>query len=482
VVIEFFIELIEQGMYVTSAWLDSSYDNCLSDAARNFPSYPLKDVRDPRKHWAWWVIKQNEHTIAICNIDTSELILSSGDRYKVSDVKKALQICNIQYIGKLEEWSDAISDTQILLDANDEWRERYSKYAKSITANMSNIKSVRKTFREWDPLKLYLNITNAKTAKSAVRFELRYLGQTVADLKGSSKMKLNTVKYNKTNLRAFDCTLSLTDTDWVSPAASEFRRYFKNLASTGRLINPGNEEHRYESLLLTEMLKTKNKALPYMKPVTIGGVRLPMPTGTDGLVSLRGPENLCMDIFDNPEHINPRIKEVNAIHFKVLDEINDIISKKQEGSTNWMSIWHPKKNWYVTSSDFSCFISKENFEEHVIPGLEEELDKLPASIYHLDGPGALHHMDRLLELKKLNGIQWVQGAGAPPAREWIQIYKKIQKAGKCIQAHCEPEDIEPLCKELEPEGVHLVCYAKTEQEAKDLIALAEKTCKAKKNK
>lgn len=54
VVIEFFIKLIEQGMDVTSAWLDSSYDNHLSDAARNFPSYPIKDVRDSRKHWAWW--------------------------------------------------------------------------------------------------------------------------------------------------------------------------------------------------------------------------------------------------------------------------------------------------------------------------------------------------------------------------------------------------------------------------------------------
>lgn len=130
--------------------------------------------------------------------------------------------------------------------------------------------------------------------------------------------------------------------------------------------------------------------------------------------------------------------------------------------------------------DFSCFISKENFEDYVIPGLEVELDKLQASIYHLDGPGALRHLDRLLELEKLNGIQWVQGAGAPPAREWIQVYKKIQKAGKCIQAECEPEDIEPLCRELAPEGVHLICYAKTEQEAKDLIALAEKTCKMEK--
>ena len=189
-----------------------------------------------------------------------------------------MSISNIQYIEKLKEWSAAISDTQTLLDTNDEWRQRYANYAGIINANLSNIISIRKTFREWDPLKLYLNFTNAKNAKSTVHFELRYLGQTVADLKGAGKLKLNTVKYNKTNLRAFDCMLSLTDIDWVSPAASEFRRYFKNLSLSRKLINPSNEEHRVESLLLTEMLRTKNKVLPYMKPVTIGRVRFPMPT------------------------------------------------------------------------------------------------------------------------------------------------------------------------------------------------------------
>lgn len=277
-VIEFFIGLIEQGIDVTSAWLDSSNDNCLSDEARIFPFYPLRDVSNLKMHWSWWIIRQEGNTIAICNIYTCELILSSGNRYKVDDIKKALQICNVQYMGKLNEWSMAVSDTQALLVANDEWRERYAEYARLIHANLLNITAVRKTFREWDPLKLYLNVTNAKNAKNAVPFELRYLGQAVSLLKGANNLKLNTAKYDITNIRDFDCKLTLTDIDWVSPAASAFRRYFKDLASNGRLMNPGNEEHRVESLLLTEMLKTKNKVLPYMKPVTIGGIRFPMPT------------------------------------------------------------------------------------------------------------------------------------------------------------------------------------------------------------
>jgi hypothetical protein len=32
------------------------------------------------------------------------------------------------------------------------------------------------------------------------------------------------------------------------------------------------------------------------------------------------------------------------------------------------------------------------------------------SLFHLDGPGALKHLDSLLELDALDGIQWVSGA------------------------------------------------------------------------
>lgn len=58
-------------------------------------------------------------------------------------------------------------------------------------------------------------------------------------------------------------------------------------------------------------------------------------------------------------------------------------------------------------------ISTQMYEELVVGELLEELDFLDASIYHLDGPDALKHLDRLLAIDKLKGIQWVYGAGQP---------------------------------------------------------------------
>ena len=47
-------------------------------------------------------------------------------------------------------------------------------------------------------------------------------------------------------------------------------------------------------------------------------------------------------------------------------------------------------------------------------------------------------------------MQWVQGAGAPPPRAWLEVYKKIQRAGKLLQVtECPPVDLLLLCRELE---------------------------------
>lgn len=196
--------------------------------------------------------------------------------------------------------------------------------------------------------------------------------------------------------------------------------------------------------------------------------------GADGLVSLRGPENLCLDLYDNMELIKKALFELLPVFQKQLDTLYNITTNNLPGSSNWMGIWHPEK-WYVTSSDFICMISEELFEEFVIPELIEEINWLnQKTIFHLDGPGALKHLDRLLEIPNLSGIQWVYGAGQPTAAHWIPVLKKIQNAGKLIQVEVIPEDLDILLEELNPEGVMYCCRPRnTEEEAKAIIKKVE---------
>jgi hypothetical protein len=195
--------------------------------------------------------------------------------------------------------------------------------------------------------------------------------------------------------------------------------------------------------------------------------------GPDGLVAMRGPDTLCFDAIERPDFIRRGVMDLFEGFKGFYAELADITCRHQRGTTNWMGIWHPGR-WYVSSCDFICMISGEMFEELVVKELEAELDFLDASIFHLDGPGALRHLDRLLQIKKLKGIQWVYGAGQPSASHWLPVLKKIQAAGKCFQVYATPEEMPILLENLAPEGAMYMTNTRTESEARDLEALVKK--------
>jgi hypothetical protein len=120
-------------------------------------------------------------------------------------------------------------------------------------------------------------------------------------------------------------------------------------------------------------------------------------------------------------------------------------------------------------SDFSCLISKAHFDDYLLPFIEEQTRWVDRTIYHLDGPGAVKHLESLLDLPELDGIQWVQGAGAPPATHWISLYRRIQERGKLVYAFCEPGEVETLLTELRREGLMLVTECASEEDGRRLL-------------
>jgi hypothetical protein len=91
--------------------------------------------------------------------------------------------------------------------------------------------------------------------------------------------------------------------------------------------------------------------------------------------------------------------------------------------------------------------------------------------YHLDGPGAIKHLDFLLSIPELRLIQWVPGAGAAPFREWIPLLKRIVGAGKRTIVYCAPNEMEAYVSELGPERI-IVSTTVASAEAGDAV-LAE---------
>ncbi len=195
--------------------------------------------------------------------------------------------------------------------------------------------------------------------------------------------------------------------------------------------------------------------------------------GPDALVSLRGPENLCMDLYDCPDDVLPLPTRIWPAMRKVYEDQCARVEKGTTGTTTWMPCYH-RKHWYVTSCDFNALISRDMFRKFVLPELLEEAAYFDANLFHLDGPGALRHLDDLLAIPGINGIQWVPGAGAPPQSQWKELLMKIQAAGKCLMLDVRPEEIETLSAFLRPEGVCLTVGCADRDEADALVRLADR--------
>lgn len=195
----------------------------------------------------------------------------------------------------------------------------------------------------------------------------------------------------------------------------------------------------------------------------------------DILASLRGTQQLLMDLADEPQNIIPREEEILAAWWRCFDELYDIVSPERDGNCFIaFNIWGPGKTAKV-QCDFAAMISAKMFEQFEAPMLQKQCDALDFSLFHLDGPMCVQHLDILLEIRSLNAIQWQPGAGAPNAGSecWFPMYKKILKSGKGLQIGLLIDRVEAVVKEVGPRGLMLMTWADSEEEANDLLRRAQ---------
>ena len=190
--------------------------------------------------------------------------------------------------------------------------------------------------------------------------------------------------------------------------------------------------------------------------------------GGDAIAAFRDPLNLNMDMLDSPEAVKRLLETVNAAYFRVYDHFCDKLLKAGQAVTSWPGIVSTRR-WYVPSNDFSCMISKEMFDDVFLPGIAAECRHMEASLYHLDGPGALRHLDSLLEIKELNAIQWVYGSGNGRATDWLHVHRRCQAAGKGLQIGVQPDELDTLMENLRPEGVWLSVSIKDREEGEAVL-------------
>lgn len=198
-------------------------------------------------------------------------------------------------------------------------------------------------------------------------------------------------------------------------------------------------------------------------------------TNGDLPASLRDPQHFAIDMAEDLDTATAAVEHVTEFFPAIFDDLWSRVRAAGQPCTTWAPALHAGRS-YVTSCDFICMISPAMFHRAILPSIVREMRFLDRNFFHLDGPGALRHLDALLELPELNGLQWVYGAGRGPARNWMDVYKKAQAAGKCLQINCaDLPDAEAFLTELKPGGVWFIIGGSyTLDEAKAFVKKLEK--------
>ncbi|MCC7494566.1 MAG: hypothetical protein IT204_19565 [Fimbriimonadaceae bacterium] len=178
--------------------------------------------------------------------------------------------------------------------------------------------------------------------------------------------------------------------------------------------------------------------------------------GLDVLAALRGTDHLLLDLLDRPEWVAASLARLTDLYFAYYDRVYEAIRDEVGGSHFWA--WAPGRLAKL-QCDFSAMISPQQFRDLMLPVLTDMTARLGYSMYHLDGLAAARaHLDALLELPRLQMVQWTAGAGHPGTGDpcWFPLYHRILDAGKKINLWAQFDQLPALRREFGAQSEQLL--------------------------
>ena len=196
----------------------------------------------------------------------------------------------------------------------------------------------------------------------------------------------------------------------------------------------------------------------------------------DVLSSIRGSNQLMEDIGLRKEWVR---KAADIVTRGLLDLYRDVCEtinqySSIEGMINYLKCWSDS-SVISLDCDVCCMISPSDFTDLFFNGLVEAVETFDCSIFHLDGPGAIKHLDKVMSIPELNAIQWVPGAGHTDIYQWVDLLQHIQKDGKkALLIQIAPSEADDVIKNLSPKGLAVSMWGETHDEVLQALEKFEK--------
>jgi 5-methyltetrahydrofolate--homocysteine methyltransferase len=254
----------------------------------------------------------------------------------------------------------------------------------------------------------------------------------------------------------------MPDTVWYKPV-------FKDPAKAQLHLDPANPYWQWTL-----------RAIDTMKAAAAGKYLVGIPDmieGLDILSELLGTEELLTYLLDCPEEIHRLLNDLDPIYWKAFDPLYEKVKDERQGNAFIaFQIWGPGRT-IKSQCDFSAMISPAMFEEFVCPYLERQCARADFSVFHVDGPKCIPHLEPLLKVKSLTAIQWTPGYPNPGSADpmwWKPVWEKVYAAGKsALVLGNKPSLVEPFLREFGWAGSFVGTGTQTEAEARRLLKDAQ---------
>jgi hypothetical protein len=180
----------------------------------------------------------------------------------------------------------------------------------------------------------------------------------------------------------------------------------------------------------------------------------------DVVASLRETNQLLLDCMDDPVEVDRLCRDVTRLWWRCFEEQMAVIEPCGLGTAPWAAIWSAQR-CYMLQSDFSYMISPKQFARWVVPDLADICGRIPHGFYHLDGKGELPHLDHLLAVPGLQGVQWIPGDGQPVSADplWWPVLQRIRAAGKLVQIYSPGSAVLKLTAAMPTDGFVLATWS-----------------------
>lgn len=198
--------------------------------------------------------------------------------------------------------------------------------------------------------------------------------------------------------------------------------------------------------------------------------------GNDMLPLLIGSQEFLFALSDRPDWTRLAIMKLAQNRVEFLHYFHDLARKTHDfwyGNAGWMPFWAPEM-FMPFQSDISCMLSCDMFGEFIIPELDLNAREFKNLWYHLDGQSAFHHLPALLSLPYMKVIQFTPEAGTPPnGPAHLDLYRRIQAAGRIVHIQVPQENVRALAKALDPTLLCMDTWCSSVRDAEGLLSSLE---------